>query len=179
MVLPVLLYGDLNLQNISKDIDEKNVGLRDKLIAEMYETLHKAGGVSLSAIQVGYPFRIFVIEFSLEEENFHFKETFINPYILDLSHKTVKKYEGCLSAPGVIPLIERSSKVKLSYYDSNNIKQKKWFSGEVARLIQHEMEHLNGDIYINEINSLWYDTLKPTIDKVKNRDVEKITYLYK
>ncbi|MFW6281301.1 MAG: peptide deformylase [bacterium] len=179
MVLPVLLLGHPKLKDISKEVDDKNLNLRDKLISEMFETLHKANGVSLSAVQVGYPFRIFVIELNLKKEKFHFKETFINPEIIDYSKRTVKKYEGCLSAPGVIPLIERPESIKLTYYDVNNIKHTKNFSGEVSRLIQHEMEHLDGDIYINKINQLWYDTLKPTIDKIKNRDIENLGYLYK
>lgn len=178
MVLPILLWGDPKLRDMSKEVTS-DINFLDKLISEMFETMHKAKGISLSAIQVGYPLRIFVVELHLKDQGIDFRESFINPVVKKQFGAKKKRYEGCLSTPGVIPMIDRYEKVKLQYYDASWNQKTKVFKGSLAHIIQHEMEHLNGDIFLDSMSQIWRITHEPTIQKIINRDFENLAYLYK
>jgi peptide deformylase len=120
MIHPILLYGDPMLKQRSGDIPSnfpKNQ--LEELINDMFETMHKANGVGLSAIQIGIPYRIFVVEAHLEQEDFHFRDVFINPYIKNEWGPMVKHPEGCLSVPQLTALVERRENIELEYYDTD------------------------------------------------------------
>lgn len=178
MVSPILLWGEPMLQHPSKEVkkDFKNLST---LIGQMFETMHKAQGISLSAVQIGYPLRLFVIEAHLEDKNIDIREVFINPKIKKYSKETSKLYDGCLSMPGVIPMIERPNEVKVEYRDEDWNKKVETFKGYTAHFIQHEMEHLNGEIFTDKMSTLWRESLEPAIQKIINRDFQNLGYLYK
>jgi len=175
MIHPILLYGDPVLEQTSGDIP-KNFPELLELVDDMYETMHKANGVGLSAIQIGIPYRIFVIEAHLDD--FNFRDIFINPYIKREWGDKVKHAEGCLSVPQLTALVERQESIELEYYDLKWEKHVKTFSGFEARIIQHEYDHLQGKLYIDRLDKMWRAALETPLQLIKDREIE-IPYLWK
>jgi peptide deformylase len=144
MTLQIIKYGE-DPQNILRkpniDVKKENPFLKT-LISDMFETLLLAGGVGLAAPQVGKNLNFFIISFG------DFKETFINPKLLPYGYNTQME-EGCLSVPGVPVIVTRYDKVKVQYYDKNWIFHNKEFDGILARIIQHEYDHLIGKLIID------------------------------
>jgi len=179
MIHPILLYGDKMLEQRSAQIPSNFPKSQlEELINDMFETMHKANGVGLSGIQIGIPFRIFIVEAHLEQEDFHFRDIFINPYIINEWGEKVKYPEGCLSVPQLTALIERHENVTLEWYDQDFNKRKENFDGYKARIIQHEYDHLEGKIYVERADKLWRKALEKPLELIKERKVE-VTYLTK
>lgn len=179
MIHPILLYGDPLLKQKSGKIPSTFPKQKlEELVNDMFETMHKAGGIGLSAIQIGIPFNIFVIEAHIKEENFHFRDIFINPIIRKEWGNLIKHPEGCLSVPQLTALIERPEKVLLQYYDLNWKLQEKTFDGYKARIIQHEYDHLQGNIYIDKADNLWKSALEEPLNLIEKRKIE-VSYLTK
>lgn len=149
-----------------------------ELIDDMFETMHKANGVGLSGIQIGIPYRIFVVEAHLEQENFHFRDVFVNPHIRKEWGPMVKHPEGCLSVPQLTALIERHEKIELEYYTSEWEHKVETFDGFKARIIQHEHDHLEGMIYIERADNMWQKALEKPLEMIEKREIE-VPYLYK
>jgi len=177
MIHPIILYGDPMLKQKSGDIP-KGFPQLDELIDDMYETMHKANGIGLSGVQIGIPFRIFVVEAHLEQENFHFRGIFINPYIKKEWGAMVKHPEGCLSVPQLTALVERRENIELEYYDENWTHKVEVFSGFKARIIQHEYDHLEGSIYVDKIDRLWRKALEKPLQLIEERKIE-VKYAFK
>jgi len=176
MIHPILLYGDPMLTQKSAEIPKNFPKIKlEELINDMFETMHKANGVGLSAIQIGIPYRIFVVEAHLEKENFHFRNVFINPYIKKEWEPLVKYSEGCLSVPYVTTSVSRPQNIELDYYDQNLNHHIETFKDFKARIIQHEMDHMEGEIFIDKIDQLWKKALENSLQMIKNR---KITVAY-
>ena len=118
------------------------------LIQGMFDTLRNNIGVGLSAPQVGKPWKVFVIDAmkmcEFYPECFGYKKVFINPRIVKYSRDTSMENEGCLSLPGVIKAVRRSNRITVEYLDENFVKHKDKFHGFIARVIQHECDHLDG-----------------------------------
>ena len=142
MIHPILLYGDPMLEKISESVPEKFPKLLE-IVKDMYEIMHKANGIGLSAIQIGIPLQIFVIDANIEKQNFHFKKTFINPLIKELKGTKIKQYEGCLSVPQIVSLVERNSEIVLEYYD-----EKMEYHKETLKVIKHKLYNMNMTIYM-------------------------------
>ncbi|HSX58152.1 MAG TPA: methionyl-tRNA formyltransferase [Candidatus Saccharimonadales bacterium] len=117
----------------------------EKLVEDMKETLEFTQGVGLAAPQVGYPYRLFIVDYA------DLKEVFLNPKIV--SKNTAKDYveEGCLSIPGYRGLVERPTELTIQYTTLDGKAQEAKVSGFYARIIQHEYDHLNGTFYIDHI----------------------------
>jgi len=177
MILPILLYGDPMLETVSAPVDENAKEDINRLISDMFETMHKANGVGLAAVQVGVPLRLFVIEAHLERENFHLRGAFINPVIKE-SGDLVKYPEGCLSVPGLAGNVERPSVIEIEYLDENWVLQKKKLDGYSARIIQHEYDHLEGKVYVEKLDTIWKKAMEKPIQQIKNREI-KPDYLWK
>lgn len=175
MIQPILLYGDPMLEQTSGDIP-LNFPKILELVDDMFETMHKANGVGLSAIQIGIPYRIFVIEAHLED--FNFRDVFINPYVRKEWGTKVKHAEGCLSVPQLTALVERPENIELEYYDINWKKHVKTFSGFEARIIQHEYDHLEGKLYVDKIDMMWKKALEEPLNLIKDRKIQ-IPYSWK
>lgn len=137
MILDIVKYGEDPLNILRKpniDVKKENPNLNN-LISDMFETVTFNTGVGLAAPQIGKNLNLFIISYG------DFKEVFINPKILPYGYNS-QMQEGCLSVPGVPVVITRYDKVKVQYHDRNWIYQNKDFDGILARIIQHEYDHL-------------------------------------
>ncbi|MBO7113123.1 MAG: peptide deformylase [Bacteroidaceae bacterium] len=157
MILPIYTYGQSVLKKESEDIDNSYEGL-EQLIKDMFETLRKAEGVGLAAPQVGLPIRLVVVDLdAISEDQPEFKgyfRTYINPYIEETSGDAVPYEEGCLSFPGIHEKVNRPSKVRVSWLDENFNEHDEWFEGFPARVLQHEIDHLDGKCFIDRMSPL-------------------------
>ena len=176
MILPIRLYGDPILKQRSSQITKNYPNLLP-LIQDMFETMHKANGIGLAAVQVGLPISLFVVEAHLEEENFHFKKVFINPVMEEEFGEMVNHPEGCLSIPGVTGMVERPESLRISYYDQDwKFHERETFTGMKARIIQHEYDHLNGILYPEHLKNMWASLLEQPLEAIKAKKFE-VPYL--
>lgn len=157
MKLPIYVYGEPVLRKKAEDIAPDYPDLK-KLISDMFETLSDAEGVGLAAPQIGLSIRLVVIDLSsLADEDpkyAGFKKAYINGHILEKSEETCSMAEGCLSIPGLHENVVRAQKVKINYVDDNFEKKEEWVDGFLARVIQHEFGHLEGQMYTDLISPL-------------------------
>jgi len=143
------------LKTVSKPvdtIDSKILGI----LNDMLETMYAAPGIGLAAIQIGIPKRLLVIDIGRDNENRdpHF---FINPQILDPAEELSSFEEGCLSVPGVWEEIERPNECNVRFLDINGDEKNIRYSGMMATVIQHEMDHLNGIVFVDYLSRLKKD----------------------
>lgn len=127
------------------------------LVDDMVETMREAPGVGLAAPQIGVSKQLIIVEFGDEEDEDFPKQLFIvaNPEIIRKSKDTVKGIEGCLSVPGVVGEVERSMVVTVSGQDKFGKKIKIRAQGWLARIFQHEIDHVNGMLYTDRAENLW------------------------
>jgi len=176
MVRPIVLYGDPILREISAEVNKGSKLEIDMLISDMFETMHKANGIGLSAVQIGIPLRVFVVEAHIKEENFHFRGAFINPKIVEELGMDVKHPEGCLSVPGLAAMVERSEGIEMEWYDDQWKYHKEKFHGFAARILQHEYDHLEGKIYTDYLDTMWQKMFETPLSLIESRDME-VPYL--
>ena len=164
MILPIYGYGDPVLRKIAVDISAEYPNLRE-IIVNMYETMYNAYGVGLAAPQVGLAIRLFVIDtepfsdsedLTTEEQNQlkGFKQTFINAKMLKEEGEEWGFNEGCLSIPEVREDVYRHERITIEYYDEDFNKKTEVFDGLIARVIQHEYDHIEGILFTDKISSL-------------------------
>lgn len=158
MKLPIYLYGHPVLRKISTDITPDYPDL-EKLLADMYETMYESDGVGLAAPQIGRNDRIIVIDASPLAESYPELEgrkmALINPQLEVLPDgETVTRAEGCLSLPGLSENVTRTEKVRLRWLDEKFEPHDEVFDGFLARIIQHEYDHLEGRVYIDHISGI-------------------------
>lgn len=155
MILPVYIYGHPVLRQEAEDIEPNYPDLK-KLIADMFETMYYTDGVGLAAPQIGKPISVIVIDGSCLAEDFpecaDSKMALINP-VLDIieDRAPVSRAEGCLSLPGLSENVKRVEHVRLNWLDENFQEHEKEFTGFIARIIQHEYDHLLGTVYTDRI----------------------------
>jgi len=133
------------LANKTKDVSVNDIknGLYKDLILDMKKAMVENNGVGLAANQVGKDLSIFIIDKKLAEEN-NLPDAFINPEITESSKESGETEEGCLSIPNYWTPIKRSKKIRIKFIDENGAKQKLKARGFLARVLQHETDHLNG-----------------------------------
>ncbi|MCL1944178.1 MAG: peptide deformylase [Candidatus Azobacteroides sp.] len=169
MILPVYLYGHPVLRKVAEDIDSDYPGL-SALIKNMYETMYNADGVGLAAPQTGLSIRVLVIDLDALSENIPevkgFKKIFINAHVIELSGEEVIREEGCLSLPGIHENVKRSSRVRLKYMDENFVPYEEVFEGYKSRVIQHEMDHLDGKLFIDRISPIRKQMIKGKLNNL-------------
>lgn len=157
LILPIVAYGDPVLKKVASDISADHPGLRE-LIDNMFATMYNAHGVGLAAPQVGQSVRVFVVDASPFAEDHPeldgFKKVFINPYIEEDSGKEWAFNEGCLSLPGIREDVLRRPDIVLRYMDEQFRPHREAFSGLVARVIQHEHDHLDGILFTDRLSPL-------------------------
>tara|TARA_B100000123_G_scaffold165080_1_gene122206 strand:- start:401 stop:919 length:519 start_codon:yes stop_codon:yes gene_type:complete len=165
----IITVPDPLLKSISKPVDKINDEIKI-LINDMFDTMYNAPGIGLAAVQIGIPLRVVVVDISKEDERKpHF---FINPNIVWRSDKTSTYEEGCLSIPNQFAEIERPESCRVEYLDLNNKKKEIEASGLLSTCIQHEIDHLNGVLFIDYLSKLKKNMI---IKKVtKNNKSEKI-----
>jgi peptide deformylase len=173
MVLPIVAYGDSVLKKRAMEIDKKYPGLKD-LIENMYETMYESNGVGLAAPQVGLSIRMFVIDGAPfeEEEVKDFKQVFINPEIIDETGDPWKFNEGCLSIPGIREDVLRKGEIFINYYDENWNHHSKSYAGLMARIIQHEYDHIEGVLFTDRISPLRKRLLKKRLAEISKGEVD-------
>jgi len=157
MIREIVIYPDKRLKKISKEVESFDAALHE-LLDDMYETMRAKNGVGLAAIQVGVELRALIINIPLEDakegEDDQPKENtleMINPIILE-KDGTEKFQEGCLSVPGVYEDVSRAKHVKIEYYDRNGRRQLIEDDGFLAIAMQHEMDHLDGKLFIEKLS---------------------------
>lgn len=157
MILPVYLYGQPVLREVAKDITPDYPDLK-VLIANMFETMTASDGVGLAAPQIGLPIRVVVIDLDVVSEDMpeykDFKKAYINAHILEFGEETDTMEEGCLSLPGVHESVKRSKKIRVKYMDEDFNEHEEWVEGFLARVMQHEFDHLEGHVFVDHISAL-------------------------
>ena len=167
----IVVEPDPILRKISQPIETVNNKTK-KLLDDMLETMYAAPGIGLAAVKVGILKRIIVINISKEKEK---KNPFflINPQIIFKSEKTSSYEEGCLSLPGHFAEIERPSECRVTYIDYNGKKRELKASGILSTCIQHEVDHLNGVLFIDYLSKLKKDMIIKKLIKYK-KETNKI-----
>lgn len=186
MILPIIAYGSPVLKKVSKTITLEYPNLKE-LIANMYDTMYNASGVGLAAPQVGLPIRIFLVDATpfadddtlsvAEKEQLKtFKQTFINAKIIEETGEEWVFNEGCLSIPNVREDVFRKPNIKIEYQDEDFNTHVKEFDGLLARVIQHEYDHIEGVLFTDKISTLKKRLIK---GKLLNISKGKISIDYK
>lgn len=169
MKLPIYLYGHPVLRKVSEDITPEYSGLTE-LLANMYETMYASDGVGLAAPQIGRNDRIVVIDASPLAESFPeldgVKLTLINPRLEVLDGEQVTRGEGCLSLPGISENVKRTEHIRLTWVDENFQPHDQEFSGFLARIIQHEYDHLEGKVYIDHISPIRKQLIRAKLNNI-------------
>lgn len=157
MNLPVYLYGHPVLRETAEDVTPDYPELK-KLIDDMFETMYTSEGVGLAAPQIGKSIRLVVIDADPVSENFPDcagkKMVLINPEIEVLEGDKVTRSEGCLSLPGLSEDVKRIEKIRLNWLDENFQEHEEVIEGFLARIVQHECDHLEGMVYIDHISPI-------------------------
>ncbi|MCL6265280.1 peptide deformylase [Flagellimonas myxillae] len=176
MILPIVAYGDPVLRKVAKDIDSDYPKLTD-LIANMWETMYNAHGVGLAAPQIGLPIRMFLVDTSpfADDEDLGpeeqealkgFKKVFINAKIEEETGEEWDFNEGCLSIPDIREDVKRKPQLRISYVDEDFKPQTEIYDGLLARVIQHEYDHIEGVLFTDKLSSLKKRLLKNRLDKI-------------
>tara|TARA_B100000575_G_C22734145_1_gene439801 strand:- start:47 stop:571 length:525 start_codon:yes stop_codon:yes gene_type:complete len=155
---PILRKKSKNLENVDQELR--------KLMDDMLETMYAAPGIGLAAVQIGILKRLIVIDISKEDE----KKTplfLVNPEITFRSNKTSTYEEGCLSLPGHFAEVERPEECHLNFIDYNGKKKNLKANGLLATCIQHEVDHLDGILFVDHISKLKRDMIIKKLKKSK------------
>ena len=151
-VRPILTAPDPRLQAISTDVETVNAEIRT-LVDDMVESMYAADGIGLAAVQIGVPKRVIVIDLDQKEGKPN-PRAFINPKITWASEEMAVFEEGCLSVPEIWDDVERPARIKAEYLDRDGKKQTLEADGMLATCLQHEMDHLNGVLFIDHLSRL-------------------------
>lgn len=176
MILPIVAYGEPVLRKVAKDITKEYPKL-EELITNMWETMYNAHGVGLAAPQIGLPIRLFLVDttpFSDDEDLSKedqealegFKKVFINAKIEDETGNEWDFNEGCLSIPDIREDVKRKQEITISYLDENFKPHTETYDGLLARVIQHEYDHIEGILFTDKLSSLKKRLLKSRLDKI-------------
>lgn len=157
MILPIYTYGQPVLRKEAEDIEPDYPELKE-LIENMYETNERADGVGLAAPQIGLPIRVVIVDLRPLADDMpeyaDFKRAYINGYIVEEEGETILMDEGCLSLPGIHEKVPRAEKVRIQYVDENFVEHDEWVDGFLARVVQHEFDHLEGKVFTDRISPL-------------------------
>ncbi|MCF6350592.1 MAG: peptide deformylase [Flavobacteriaceae bacterium] len=182
MILPIIAYGDKVLRKKCINIDA-NYPKLEKLIADMKETMHNALGVGLAAPQINKAIRLFIVDttpfandedLSKEEKKKlkNFNDVFINAKI---THETGDQWafnEGCLSIPNIREDVFRKDTITIEYLDENLKPKKKTLNGLIARVVQHEYDHIEGILFTDKLSTLKKKLIKKKLEKIARGKVD-------
>ena len=163
MILPIYVYGQPVLREVAEDIPADYPNLKE-LISNMFETMDHAEGVGLAAPQVGLPIRVVVINLDVlsddQPEYKGFRKAYINAHILEVGGELESMEEGCLSLPGIHETVKRGNKIRVKYLDENLEEHDEVVEGYLARVMQHEFDHLDGKVFVDHISPLRKQMIK-------------------
>lgn len=176
MILPIIAYGDPVLRKVGTDLPKEHPKLKE-LIENMWETMYNANGVGLAAPQIGLPVRLFLVDttpFSKDEDLSEedqkkldgFKKVFINAYIEEETGEEWPFSEGCLSIPDIHEDIKRKDTVTITYVDENFKEYTETYDGLLARVIQHEYDHIEGILFTDKLSPLKKRLLKSRLNNI-------------
>ncbi len=170
-ILPILEVPDPRLRRISEPVAEVTDEIR-QLIADMFETMYAAPGIGLAAAQVDRPIRLLVMDLGDGPEDADGRpgrnpRVFINPEILDPSDEMASYNEGCLSVPEQYAEVERPARVRARWLDEQGVLRESLLDGLTATCLQHEMDHLNGVLFIDHLSRLKRDMVLKKLEKLR------------
>ncbi|MEM9144049.1 MAG: peptide deformylase [Bacteroidota bacterium] len=182
MILPIVAYGDPVLRKVAKDIDADYPNFKE-LLTNMWETMYNANGVGLAAPQIGLPIRLFLVDTSpfAEDEELSqeergqlrdFKKVFINATMEEETGREWAFNEGCLSIPEIREDIKRKGKITISYWDENFKERSETYDGLLARVIQHEYDHIEGILFTDKLSSLKKRLLKGRLNNISKGKID-------
>ncbi len=165
-LLPILRFPDERLRTVAKPVTVFDAALR-QLVADMAETMYEAPGIGLAATQVNVHQRVIVIDVSEDQKGL---QAFINPVIESVNGMQTYE-EGCLSVPGVYDKVDRPSDVRVRYEDLDG-KERVLETGELLAIcIQHEIDHLNGKVFVDHLSQLKQTRIKNKLAKLARQNV--------
>jgi peptide deformylase len=175
MILPVYLLGNNVLREQTQDLDGNSDEIQ-RLIDDMIETMHAAQGIGLAAPQIGRNERIFVVDVSPMEKEFQEADismppqpmVFINAQIVDESEGESEYEEGCLSIPDIHEVVVRPESLTMRYLDRDFQPHEHTFDGVLARVIQHEYDHVEGVLFIDHLTAFKRRLLKRRLEEIKD-----------
>ena len=156
MILPIYIYGQPVLRKVAQDITPDYPELKE-LISDMFESLTASDGVGLAAPQIGKDIRVVVIDLDVLSDDVpeykDFTKAYINPHILEYDENAPKETmeEGCLSLPGIHENVTRPTRIHVVYKDDEFNDHDEWVDGYLARVMQHEFDHLEGKMFIDRM----------------------------
>ncbi len=164
MIRPILRYGERPLHQKAAEVTTFNDGLQ-RLIDDMIETMYAAPGIGLAAPQVGVPLRIFVIDLSVGRDP-NGVITMVNPVFVERDGIQLEE-EGCLSVPGFNATVQRPARAVVKGLDRDGHEQQLVGTGLLARAFQHEMDHLDGGLFVDRLRGIKRDLIVRKIQKLK------------
>ena len=181
MILPIVAYGDPVLRKLGKDVETNQLDIK-ALVANMWETMYNAKGVGLAAPQIGKALRLFIVDttpFSDDEELSvaeqetldGFKKVFINAQIQEETGSDWSFNEGCLSIPDIREDIVRKDTITLTYFDEDFKKYIETYDGLLARVIQHEYDHIEGVLFTDKLTPLKKRLLKGRLANISKGEI--------
>lgn len=169
-IRPIIEVPDPRLRTISTPVEVVDDELR-ALIDDMFETMYAAPGIGLAAIQVGVPKRVIVMDLQEEEDEegkpIRAPRVFINPEILDPADELSTYNEGCLSVPDQFAEVDRPARCRVKWLDQDGVAHDELFEGLLATCIQHEMDHLEGIVFIDHLSRLKRDMILKKLTKAR------------
>lgn len=170
MLLPIYLYGHPVLRGETEEITPDYPDLK-KLIDDMWETMYHSEGVGLAAPQIGRSIRLIVLDGSVLGDDFpeckDSKMVLINPELDVIEDMDpVSRAEGCLSIPGLSENVKRVEHVRLNWLDEDFVEHEKEFTGFLSRIIQHEFDHLEGEVYTDHISPIRKQLIKSKLNNI-------------
>ena len=182
MILPIIAYGDPVLKKKGKEIT-KDYPNFDTLLENMFETMYNASGVGLAAPQIGLPIRLFLVDttpfaeddvLTKEEQDTlnGFKRVFINAKIVEEEGDDWAFNEGCLSIPDVREDVFRKPNITVEYLDENFKSHKESFDGLIARVVQHEYDHIEGVLFTDKLSSLKKRLIKGRLTSISKGKID-------
>ena len=175
-ILPIVEVPDPRLRQISQPVERVDDDLR-KLIDDMLETMYAAPGIGLAAIQVGVPKRVLVIDLQEPEEEggepVRNPLVFVNPEIVEASNREVPYNEGCLSVPEMYADVDRPDGIRARWLDRDGGQHDEQIDGLLAVCLQHEMDHLNGILFIDHLSRLKREMLLKKLAKLRREQGKK------
>lgn len=158
MILPIYTYGMPVLRKQARDISLDYPGLK-QLISDMFETMYHSDGVGLAAPQIGKDIRVVVITLDPLKDDYPeyagFNRAYINPHIVEYDNsETEVMDEGCLSLPGIHEPVRRPTRIRVTWLDEDLVAHDEWVDGYLARVMQHEFDHLDGKVFTDRLSPL-------------------------
>ena len=174
MVLPIYTLGQPVLRKVAEEITPQDADIQ-QLVADMFDTLDRSSGIGLAAPQVGQSVRVVVIDLNPIKDDYPeydgYRHVFFNPYIEEYDKTTQESMdEGCLSLPGMSEKVKRPTRIRVTYQDEQFAEHDEWVDGYLARVMQHEFDHLDGKVYTDHIVGLRKQMIKSKLtDIIKGR----------